>query len=162
MKPLIVGLALIIFSAYSLFYFTDYNSVERTELVLKIEIDEAASGAVLMYDAEQYGEGNIVFDDEETLKYVSHITDDKYSYIVHIFDDSLTERSYCNDGKGTSTSTAITFPCDFVDGTGYRTTVDRPSIILEAKVKGEFYTLKKFKGLKDGVQRSSMYVVEGR
>ena len=160
MKTLLTGLAIFIVLAFSVYFQNDYSRVERTELALKNDIDEAASGAVLMFDAEEFAEGNIVINDSEALEYVQHIADDQYGYILHIFDDSLTHRQYGNEGN--STSSAITFPYDFIDSTGYTTEISEPAVIIEAWVSGQLYTLDNLKDVKTEVKRSTMYVVEGR
>jgi len=160
MKTFITGLAIFIVLLISALFQTDYSRVERTELKLKYEIDEAAAGAVLMFDAEEYGDGNIVIDDSEAMEYVQHIADDKYDYVVHIFDDSLIYRQHGSNGD--TTSAAITFPYSFTDGSGYTTVIEGPAFIIEASIEGQFYTLSSLKDIKNDIRRSTSYVVEGR
>ena len=160
MKTFITGLAIFIVLIISVFYQSDYSRIERAELTLKNEIDEAASGTVLMYDSEEYGEGNIVINDFEAMEYVQHITDDKYDYVVHIFDDSLVYRQHGSNGETTQAS--ITLPYSFTDDAGYTTEIEGPAIIIEAKIDGQFYTISSLKGIKTDIKRSSMYVIERR
>lgn len=160
MKTLITGLAIFIVLIISVLFQTDYSRIERTELTLKNEIDEAAAGAVFMFDAEEYGDGNIVIGDAEAMEYVQHITDDKYDYVMHIFDDSLIYRQHGSNGETTQAS--ITLPYSFTDGAGYTTEIEGPAIIVEAKIDGQFYTISSLKGIKTDIKRSSMYVIEGR
>jgi hypothetical protein len=160
MKTFIVGLALFIVLTFSLYFQIGYSKVERTELALKNEISEAASGAVLMFDSEEYGDGNIVFDDSEAMEYVQNITGNDYKYVVHIFDDSLIHRQYGSNGE--MTSSAITFPYSYTDGAGQTTEIQGPAILIEAVIDKQFYTLGDLSNLKKDVRRSALYVVEGR
>ena len=158
MKILLVGIAIIIINVLSITYHADYSRYELTEQALKNEADKCAAAAVLYFDEEAYGDGALLLKDDDAVKAVEGMLDEKCTWLMHLFDDSGRHRTYEN-GRLTA-ETAFSYPYNFVDETGYETAIDRPAVIVTVSYEWDFYRLAGV-GQKT-VLRSSMYTVNSR
>jgi len=158
MKVLLVGVAIIMISLMSITFHADYSRYELTEQALKNEADKCASAAVLYFDEEAYGDGEILLKDDDAVKAVQGMLDEKCAWQLHLFDDSGRHRRYEN-GRVTA-ETDFSYPYSFEDETGYETVINQPAVIVTVSHESDFYRL-------DGVEektikRSSMYTVNSR
>lgn len=158
MKILLVGAAIILINVLSLTFHADYDRYELTEQALKNEADQCAAAAVLYFDEEAYGEGDLLLKDRDAVAAVEDMLDEKCTYQMHLFDDSSRHRTYEN-GRLES-DTTFSYPYSFLDETGYESMIDRPAVIVTVSYESDFYRL-------DGVyqrtiKRSSMYTVNRR
>jgi len=158
MKVLLVGVAIIMISLMSLTFHSDYANYELTEQALKNEADKCASAAVLYFDEEAYGDGELLLKDDDAVKAVEGMLDEKCTWQLHLFDDSGRHRIYEN-GRLTA-ETAFSYPYHFEDETGSETEIDRPAVIVTVSYEGDFYRLAGV-GQKT-VMRSSMYTINSR
>lgn len=158
MKVLLVGVAIIMISLMSLAFHSDYANYELTEQALKSEADKCASAAVLYFDEEAYGDGELLLKDNDAVKAVEGMLDEKCTWQLYLFDDSGRHRTY-KDGRLTA-ETSFFYPCTFADETGYETEIDRPAVIVTVSYEGDFYRLARV-GQK-AITRSSMYTVNSR
>lgn len=158
MKILLVGIAIIIINVLSITFHADYSRYELTEQAMKNEADKCASAAVLYFDEKAYGDGELLLKDDDAIKAVEGMLDEKCTWQMHLFDDSGRYRLY---EKGRLDADVVfSYPYSFEDETGYETIIDRPSVIVTVSYEGDFYRL-------DGVgqksiTRSSMYTINGR
>ncbi|HML38785.1 MAG TPA: hypothetical protein PKA19_15420 [Bacillota bacterium] len=155
MKILLVGVAIILINVMSLTFHADYARYELTEQALKNEADKCAAAAILYFDEEAYGDGELFLKDNDAVEAVKGMLDEKCSYQMHLLDDSGRHRTYEN-GKLKS-ETAFSYPYTFVDEAGYESVIDRPAVIVTVSYESDFYRL-------DGIEsktimRSSMYTV---
>lgn len=158
MKILLVGIAIIIINILSITFHIDYSRYELTEQALKNEADKCAAAAVLYFDEEAYGNGELLLKDDDAVKAVEGMVDEKCTWQMHLFDDSGRHRTYEN-GLMTA-ETVFSYPYSFEDETGYKTTIDRPAVIVTVSYEGDFYRLAGV-GQKT-IMRSSMYTVNSR
>lgn len=158
MKILLVGIAIIIINVLSITYHADYSHYELTEQALKNEADKCAAAAVLYFDEEAYGDGVLLLKDDDAVKAVEEMLDEKCTWQMHLFDDSGRHRTYENGRL--MAETAFSYPCSFADETGYEIAIDRPAVIVTVSYEGDFYRLAGV-GQKT-VRRSSMYTVNSR
>ncbi len=158
MKILLVGIAIIIINVLSITFHSDYSSYELTEQALKNEADKCAAAAVLYFDEEAYGDGELLLKDDDAVKAVGGMIGERCTWQMHLFDDSGRHRTYEN-GRLTD-ETAFSYPHSFEDETGYETAIDRPAVIVTIGYEGDFYRLAGV-GQKT-VMRSSMYTVNSR
>lgn len=160
MKVGIVSIALFIVMTAMLVFRTDYIGVEFAEFTLKNKIEEVASVSSMYIDEERFSDGYIEFKDEEIIKLANNMLGECDEYTIIIYDDSFIKRSY--DQAGGHSEAAFTFPTTFVNKKGETTEVEKAGVIIEAKTLNEFYSLQDLKGKKTDVERTTMYVVEGR
>jgi hypothetical protein len=158
MKILLVGIAIIIINILSITFHVDYSRYELTEQALKNEADKCAAAAVLYFNEEAYGDGKLLLKDDDAVKAVEGMLNEKCIWQMHLFDDSGRHRTYEN-GRLTA-ETTFSYPYTFVDETGYQSVIDRPAVIVTVSYESDFYRL-------DGVgqktiMRSSMYTVNSR
>lgn len=158
MKQFFSGLALFIVFMIAISYEFGYQKVEKVELNMKNQIDEVLAGASLFWDTKQYSEGNIVFNDKEIINLLNKSAVNKYEYELYILDDSELLRFYNN--KGFQSSNSITFPYIYINKNKEKISIKRPSIILEASLKKEYFKSQRLYNNK--IKRSTMYMVERR
>ncbi len=158
MKILLVGIAIIIINVLSLTFHTDYSRYELTEQALKNEADKCATAAVLYFDEEAYGDGELLLKDDDAVKAVEGMLDERCTWRMHLFDDSGRYRTYENGRL--DADAAFSYPHSFEDETGYEMVIDRPAVIVTVSYEGDFYRLAGV-GQKT-VSRSSMYTVNSR
>ncbi|MBR0597669.1 hypothetical protein [Sinanaerobacter chloroacetimidivorans] len=158
MKILIVGVAIILINVMSLTFHADYARYELTEQAMKNEADKCAAAAVLYFNEEAYGEGELLLKDEDAVATVEGMLNKKCTWQMHIFDDSGRHRTY-EDGK-LKTDTAFSYPYTFIDEAGHETVIEQPAVIVTVSYESDFYRLN---GVPQKViMRSSMYTVNGR
>lgn len=158
MKILLVGAAIIIINIMSLAFHADYARYELTEQALKNEADKCAAAAVLYFDEETYGEGELLLKDREAVAAVEGMLNKKCTWRMHLFDDSGRHRTYENGRL--EADTAFSYPCSFMDEAGHESAIDQPAVIVTVSCESDIYRL-------DGaeqkiIMRSSMYKVSGR
>ena len=114
MKPLLVGVALIIIIMIMLVFQVDNYNYRLESIFLKYCSDEASNSASLFYDESNYKDGYKVFNEKEGIKSIENViknylkTDnlliplknsywsDKIQYTVYFFNDNLTCNIYKN------------------------------------------------------------------
>ncbi len=158
MKVLLVGVAIIMISLMSLTFHSDYANYELTEQALKNEADKCASAAVLYFDEEAYGDGELLLKDDDAVKAVEGMLDEKCIWRMNLFDDSGRHRTYENSRL--KSDVTFSYPYTFVDETGYQSVIDQPAVIVTVSYEGDFYRLAGV-GQKT-IMRSSMYTVNER
>lgn len=98
MKVLIVFLGLLMIHISFLSYHSDMDRFEKMQTALKAAAEEAAAGAALCQEEEQYGKGLLVIDKKEAEHYVSFVAKDietklpqtmeaRVDYEMEIYDD---------------------------------------------------------------------------
>lgn len=158
MKILIVGVAIILINVMSLTFHADYARYELTEQAMKNEADKCAAAAVLYFNEEAYGEGELLLKDGDAVAAVEGMLNNKCTWRMHIFDDSGRHRVYEN-GKLESDA-AFSYPYCFTDEAGHETVIEQPAVIVTVSYESDFYRLN---GVPQKViMRSSMYTVNGR
>ncbi|MDR0425338.1 MAG: hypothetical protein LBH39_07830 [Clostridiales Family XIII bacterium] len=73
MKVLVVFLGLLTMLSSMLFYQGDMGRYTRGRAFLKALAEECAAGAALYFDESEYAEGRLVFNQDEGMKYISHL-----------------------------------------------------------------------------------------
>lgn len=158
MKILLVGVAIILINVMSLTFHADYARYELTEQALKNEADKCAAAAVLYFDEESYGEGELLLKDGEAVAAVEGMLNKKCTWQMHIFDDSGRHRTY-EDGS-LEWDTTFSYPYSFTDEAGHETIIDQPAVIVTVSYESDFYRLGGVE--QKTIKRSSMYTVNGR
>lgn len=98
MKVLIVFLALLMINISFLSYHADMDRYVKLQTNLKAAAEEAAVGASLCQDEEQYGKGYLVIDENDAEEYISFVAEEiegtlpdfieaDVRYEMKIFDD---------------------------------------------------------------------------
>jgi len=98
MKVLIVFLGLLMINVSFLSYHSDMDRFEKMQITLKAAAEEAAAGAALCQEEEQYGKGLLVIDEKGAEDYISFVAKDvehklpkvmeaKVDYEMEIYDD---------------------------------------------------------------------------
>lgn len=132
MKPLIVGLAIVIlFTAFTI-YQQDNNTYIRQLEYLKYIADECADSAALYYNTTEFGEGRKVFNQDEGIKAIEYMLKD----YLNLYDD-LTPKDnsywvdpieynvYFFDYSNTTFPTLFTEPI-----TGYVKSITEPTVVV--------------------------------
>ena len=101
MKILIVFLGLLLINISFLSYHSDMDRYVKLQTNLKAAAEEAAAGASLCQDEEQYGKGYLVIDALEAEEYVSFVAEDMERRLPEYMDaDVLYEMKIFDDQKG--------------------------------------------------------------
>ncbi len=158
MKVLLVGVAIIMISLMSITFHADYARYELTEQALKNEADKCAAAAVLYFNEEAYGDGELLLKDGEAVAAVEGMLNKKCNWRMDLFDDCGRHRVYEN-GRLKS-DVAFSYPYSFTDEAGLETIIDQPAVIVTVSYEEDFYRLAGV-GQKM-IMRSSMYTVNGR
>jgi hypothetical protein len=88
MKVLLVGVAIIMISLMSLTFHSDYAHYELTEQALKNEADKCAVAVVQYFNEEAYGDGELLLKDDDAVRAVEGMLDEKCTWRMNMFDDS--------------------------------------------------------------------------
>lgn len=162
MKPLIVGMAIVLlFTAFILFQ-QDHNKYIRELERLKFIADECSASASLFFDTVEFSEGRKVFNRTESIKALEYILkanlklDDELKPLPNNYwRDTVKYDVYFFDEGNT------TFPFLFTDPkTNYVKTLVEPTVIVTINTGKPRYRLS-FVTLTDTI-RSSAYEYETR
>jgi len=168
MKVFIVFLGVLIINISFLCYQGDLGRYLRTQAAMKALAEECGAGAALFYDAEAYGDGSMVANREEALKYTDYVLHNAdpgngkdtladIDSAICFFDDTLTARRYI-DGKLVSES-GFSYPYRYEDEGGKEIIIDSPSVIVTLSIMpNEIFRLP-FIG-QDAIVRSAMYEIK--
>lgn len=164
---------MIIFSVYQV----DSNMLMQKQEELKYIADEAADTAALCYDDEEYGDGNLVIEDDVAnaavldilkknlsldvnLKPTRGYWKDTLSYTVYYFDDSLSQRTYTNGAY--VSSSPFTYGEMFEEPTtGYRKVITEPTAIVTLHAGAPRIRLDSLSGVLPDIVQTSAYEYVG-
>lgn len=114
MKVFIVFFALLLLHVSYVVYQGDMNRYVEAQVALKALAEECAAGTALYYDAAEYAEGRMVFNEEEGALYILYILEKSkkniglamkdLSYSVFYEDD---RRGYAADGSVPSVTVTL-------------------------------------------------------
>lgn len=147
MKPLIVGIALIIIILIMLVFQIDNYNYRLQSNFLKFCADEASNSASLFYDENNFKNGIKIYNEVDGIKSIEHViqnylkTDnglsplkesywtDKISYTAYFFNDNLTCNVYKN-GIKTETLNFV-YPFTYTDSElHYKKTFSKATVIV--------------------------------
>ncbi len=122
-KVFIVFMSVFIFSVYAISFQGDLNSYCREELVFKEITEEAAAGASLLIEEEEFSIGNIVFDYEKgkeyAAEYINHskinsriLQKGKETFSIEFQDDKM---GYDRDNTEKIPAVRVTLKCETKD-----------------------------------------------
>ncbi|MGI6728142.1 MAG: hypothetical protein ACOX4P_06235 [Anaerovoracaceae bacterium] len=102
MKVFIVFISLLIVNMSCIIYQGDLNRYIQLQTFIKAAAEECAAGAALYYDEEAYGQGLMVINEQEALKYADYIVGKASNALCLKEGDSLAyEMQITDDGNRT-------------------------------------------------------------
>lgn len=165
MKNFIIFIALLLVLVPYVAFMDDNGKVSIASTVMKNDVEKAAQGAIMLFDADYYKEGQYVLNDPDILTYIDNQLGEKYKYTLYMYDQSTILRSY--DNYSGTTDLTLSMTIELTDGkyvmedlTGYNITIQDPSVIIVIEKEGEFYRVPLLQEKK--IYRSSMYTADTR
>ena len=165
MKNFIIFIALLLVLVPYVAFMDDNGKVSVASTVMKNDVEKAAQGAIMLFDADYYKEGQYVLNDPDILTYIEDRLGEKYKYTLYMYDQSTILRSY--DNYSGTTDLTLSMTIELTDGkyvmedlTGYNITIQDPSVIIVIEKEGEFYRVPLLQEKK--IYRSSMYTADTR